>query len=161
MLWYSRKSGVLPHTNTTLTTTTRHLRNRSGQDWRVFAAVFVDVGVETGATYVGTTSAGQTEWLIEDGGILEVGYDTLFIGGEPDPTSFQAGYGTWWLMDHNNVYTYYDWEAEGFFDPIPHPHGYIPETLCPYIKHDGATPAMNLNYPADGDIDIWGADFYA
>lgn len=108
---------------------------------------------------MGSTSSGSLEWLVEDGGILEVGYVTLF-SGEPDPTDFQIGYGTWTLMDHNNVWTDYDWQAKGPI-PIIDPFVTLPVTYSPYIEHDGATPAMNMNNPVDGDIDIWGADFYA
>jgi len=144
---------------TTLSITNRPIGIRSGEPWTIWAAGTLSVGVVQGATYMGSTSSGALEWLVEDGGILEVGYVTKF-SGEPDPTDFQNGYGTWTLMDHNNVWTDYEWKAEGpipFLDPILD----LPVAYSPYIEHDGATPAMNLNNPVDGDIDIWGADFYA
>ncbi|CAM9238893.1 unnamed protein product, partial [Ectocarpus fasciculatus] len=44
---------------TILQTVTRHVYNRSGEPWMLWAAGTVGVGGVTGATYMGTTDSGM------------------------------------------------------------------------------------------------------
>lgn len=63
-----------------------------------------------------------------------------------DSAGLLDGYGSWTLIDENGASVRFEWYSQLFND----------FEFAPYIEHDGATDAMNLNHPADGDIDIWG-----
>ncbi|CAN0333509.1 unnamed protein product, partial [Laminaria digitata] len=124
----------------------RHIYNRSGEPWTVRASGTLKVLYYEGSSYVGEGD-GYTEWIVGDDSSLQVDYATQYVND--NSVDILSGFGSWTLIDKNNKYVKYDWGVK-WYDVFG---------FSPYVEHDGATNLMNLNNPADGDIDIWGPTF--
>ena len=133
----------------------RWIYNRSGATWKLFTkatnirvdGLVLDISTGVVDTTLSTVTIqeyddGYNICVVEPGQVVQISYLINHSGSVADQVNGNAIVA---LIDNAGSYAKYKWAQKSTWN-----------TVEAYILHDGATDAMNLNHPADGDVDIWG-----